>query len=98
MEHNSSWQANSYVANQIPSILWNPNTDINVGLKVLTATVMKSYSIFWDITPYSPLKVNGLYGVISQKTELFRYKGYTAMESGIEIITTPAMSLIAIPH
>jgi hypothetical protein len=31
---------------------------------------MKS-SVFWDITPCTPLKVNQLHGTISQKTELF---------------------------
>jgi hypothetical protein len=29
----------------------------NVGFEVLTAVVMKS-SIFWDVMPCSPLKVN----------------------------------------
>jgi hypothetical protein len=32
-----------------------------VGFEVLTAVVMKS-SIFWDITPCSPLKVNQRFG------------------------------------
>jgi hypothetical protein len=32
-------------------------TTMAVGFEVLTAVVMKS-SIFWDITPCSPLKVN----------------------------------------
>jgi hypothetical protein len=32
-----------------------------VGFRVLTAVVMKS-SIFWDITPCSPLKVNRRFG------------------------------------
>jgi hypothetical protein len=32
-----------------------------VGFEVLTAVVMKS-SIFWDITPCSPLKVNRSFG------------------------------------
>jgi hypothetical protein len=27
--------------------------------------------IFWDTTPFSPLTLNGLHGIISQKTELF---------------------------
>jgi hypothetical protein len=40
---------------------------------VLTAVVMKS-SLFWDITPYSPLNVNTVHGVMSQKTELFLNK------------------------
>jgi hypothetical protein len=34
-----------------------------VGFEVLTAVVMKS-SIFWDITPCSPLKVNRLFGKV----------------------------------
>jgi hypothetical protein len=29
-----------------------------VGVEILTAVVMKS-TVFWDITPCSPLKVNG---------------------------------------
>jgi hypothetical protein len=37
-----------------------------VGFEVLTAVVMKSSSL-WNITPHSPLKVNRLHGVISQK-------------------------------
>jgi hypothetical protein len=32
------------------------NGNENVGFEVLTAVAMKS-SIFWDITPYGPLKV-----------------------------------------
>jgi hypothetical protein len=32
-----------------------------LGCKVLTAVVMKS-SVFWDITPFSPLKVNRRFG------------------------------------
>jgi hypothetical protein len=32
-----------------------------VGFKLLTAVVMKN-SIFWDITQYSPLKVNRCFG------------------------------------
>jgi hypothetical protein len=42
----------------------------NVGFEVLTAMLMKS-SIFWDITTYSPLEVNRLHRVISQKVEIF---------------------------
>jgi hypothetical protein len=50
-----------------------------VGFEVFTAVVMKSI-IFWDMTPFSPLRwrryvppkrrvqLNGLHGVISQKT------------------------------
>jgi hypothetical protein len=37
------------------------HTIIYVGLEVLTAVAMKS-SIFWDITPRSPLKVNNRFG------------------------------------
>jgi hypothetical protein len=33
----------------------------NVGFEVLTPVFMKS-TIFWDITPYSPLKVNRRFG------------------------------------
>jgi hypothetical protein len=32
-------------------------TECRAGFEVLTAVVMKS-SVFWDITPYNPLKVN----------------------------------------
>jgi hypothetical protein len=32
-----------------------------VGFEVLTAVVMKS-SIFWDIRPWSPLKINRRFG------------------------------------
>jgi hypothetical protein len=34
---------------------------LNVGVEVLTAVVMKG-TIFWDITPCSPLKVNRRFG------------------------------------
>jgi hypothetical protein len=40
-----------------------------VGFEVLTAVAMKS-SILWNITPYSPIKVNRLHGVRSQKMEI----------------------------
>jgi hypothetical protein len=36
-------------------------TLIPVGFEVLTAVVMK-IPVFWDITPYSSLKVNQLFG------------------------------------
>jgi hypothetical protein len=36
-------------------------TNISVGVEVLTAVVMKS-SVFCDITPCSPLKVNQSFG------------------------------------
>jgi hypothetical protein len=32
-----------------------------VGFEVLTAVLMKS-SVFWDVTPFSPLKVNRISG------------------------------------
>jgi hypothetical protein len=35
-----------------------PNKLRNVGFQTLTAVIMKS-TIFWDITPCSPLKVKG---------------------------------------
>jgi hypothetical protein len=45
-----------------------------VGFEFLTAVVIKS-SIFWDIMPYSSLKLrltfNGLHGVISEKIKRF---------------------------
>jgi hypothetical protein len=37
--------------------------DLLVGFQVLAAVVMNS-TTFWDITPYSPLKVNGHFGGI----------------------------------
>jgi hypothetical protein len=37
------------------------NVKINVGSEVLTQMIMKS-SIFWDITPCSPLEVNRHFG------------------------------------
>jgi hypothetical protein len=48
------------------SIYWETETQIPashnsegvVEFEVLTAVVMKSTAIFWDITPCSPLKVN----------------------------------------
>jgi hypothetical protein len=39
----------------------NTNTSTSVGFEVLTAMVMKS-TIFWDITPCSPLNVNRRFG------------------------------------
>jgi hypothetical protein len=41
-----------------------------VGSEVLMAMVMKG-SIFWDITLCSSFKLNKLFGIISQKTDLF---------------------------
>jgi hypothetical protein len=38
-----------------------PGRDRNLGFDVLTPLVMKSH-IFWDVAPYSPLKVNGCVG------------------------------------
>jgi hypothetical protein len=58
------------------------NKLIHMRFEVLSAVVMKS-SVFWDITPCSPLKVNQhlrgtcqlafnrLHNIISQKIELF---------------------------
>jgi hypothetical protein len=37
------------------------NTAINVGSEVLTAVAMRS-SVFWDMKPCSPLKVNRRFG------------------------------------
>jgi hypothetical protein len=37
-----------------------PNQDI-FGFVILIAVVIKS-TVFWDITPYSPLKVNRTFG------------------------------------
>jgi uncharacterized protein YjiK len=37
------------------------NANFHVGFEVLTAVVMKS-TIFWDIKPCSPLKVNRFFG------------------------------------
>jgi hypothetical protein len=36
---------------------WDSTEITDVGFEVLTAVVIKS-SVFWDITPYSLLKVN----------------------------------------
>jgi hypothetical protein len=49
-----------------------------IGFEVLTAVVMKS-SIFWEITPCRPLKVNllradfllGLFSTVKMKGEMF---------------------------
>jgi hypothetical protein len=46
------------------------NILIYLGFEVLTAVDMK-ISIFSVIMPCSPLKVSGLYGVMSQKRRLF---------------------------
>jgi hypothetical protein len=43
-----------------------------LGSEVFTAVVMES-TIFWDITPCSPLTLNELHSVISQKMVLFNY-------------------------
>jgi hypothetical protein len=53
----------------IPEIIVNPEEGCilsmkegrEVGYKALTAVVMKS-SVFWDITPCSPVKVNIFFG------------------------------------
>jgi hypothetical protein len=44
---------------------------IYAGFEVLTAVVMKS-TIFWDITPYSPLKINRRFGGTSSL--IFRFE------------------------
>jgi hypothetical protein len=44
-----------------------------VGFEVFTTVVMKSF-ITWDMTPCSPLGVNGLHGVTSQKMTLYIYQ------------------------
>jgi hypothetical protein len=50
-----------------------------VGSEVLTAVVM-DYSVFWDVTPYSPAKLNGYFegdmflqnfNQVSKKIDLF---------------------------
>jgi hypothetical protein len=41
--------------------LYLTTKNMTVGSEVLTAVVMKT-SVFWDITPCSPLKVNGRFG------------------------------------
>jgi hypothetical protein len=41
-----------------------------VGLDVLTAVAEKS-SIFWDIMPYSPLKVGQHFGRLCRHGEMF---------------------------
>jgi hypothetical protein len=66
----------------------NPHTSQTskrcVGFEVLTVVLMK-ISVFWDITPCSPLKdshippkrrftLSGPHGVISQEVELFMSK------------------------
>jgi hypothetical protein len=38
---------------------------ISEGFEVLTAVIMQS-SVFWDITPCNPLKVNRCFGGISR--------------------------------
>jgi hypothetical protein len=32
------------------------NVDVDIGVKVLTAVVMKGTTIFWDLPPCSPLR------------------------------------------
>jgi hypothetical protein len=48
----------------------------NIRPEVLTAVVMQC-SILWDIRPRSPLKVNRIQRVISQKIELFTIIRFT---------------------
>jgi hypothetical protein len=40
---------------------WRQSLKRNVGFEALSAVIMKS-SVFWDITPYSPLKANRRFG------------------------------------
>jgi hypothetical protein len=42
-------------------LLFSQTALTDVGFEVLTAVVMKSF-ILWDITPYSPFKVNQPFG------------------------------------
>jgi hypothetical protein len=49
---------------QVPfavEIIYKTNIPLIVGFKVFIAVLMKS-SVFWDITPRNPLKVNGRFG------------------------------------
>jgi hypothetical protein len=46
------------VCNTMPHAV---NSSVDVGFEVLTAVVMKS-TVFWDVTPYSPLEVNRCFG------------------------------------
>jgi hypothetical protein len=71
-----------------------------VGFEVLTAVVVKS-SIFWDVTPCGPFKVNrrfggaypltfnGLLGVISQKIELLLLVCLISISSEMEAFICP---------
>jgi hypothetical protein len=62
--HKSVWHLKEFILKNIKRY---------VGFEVLTAVGMKS-TIFWDITPCSPLSVNWrfkLHSIISQKTVLF---------------------------
>jgi hypothetical protein len=43
------------------SCAFNKQNNVYVGSEVLTAVVMNS-TVFWDITPCSPLKVNQRFG------------------------------------
>jgi predicted membrane channel-forming protein YqfA (hemolysin III family) len=72
-EHNNcvKYKLNTYaVANIIFSVMWTMCQQdrkqqlSNAGFEVLILVVMKS-SIFWDITPYSPLKINQHFRVTS---------------------------------
>jgi hypothetical protein len=49
------------VSQEIHCLIKNPDVYHRVRFEVLTAVVMKS-SIFWDITPCSPLNVNRRFG------------------------------------
>jgi hypothetical protein len=49
---------------------WWVQTLSVLGSQVLTALVMKS-SVFWDITPYSSLKVNQRFGAATHNQSLY---------------------------
>jgi hypothetical protein len=53
---------------------------MNVGFEVLTPVVMKS-TIFWDITPCSPLRVNRRFGGTGGKQELCLPPAFTLVSS-----------------
>jgi hypothetical protein len=67
-----------------------------MGFEDYTAVATKS-SVLWDITPGSPLKVNGLHGVISQRREFFTYY-LVPQESATCRYPEPDESSPIIPH
>jgi hypothetical protein len=69
-----------------PLVKWRMFT--NVGFKVITGVIMKSY-IFWDITPCCPLKVNRCFGVTSH----FHLQGRRI--SPTELSLPPAFTLVS---